>query len=62
MQIISLIDIPSIKSILIYGKTLQKLSEDTNPDEEFDHCGLTGPGTSDEEEVHEIIRYSYDRT
>lgn len=62
MQIVSLIDVPSIKSILVYGKTLQKVSEDTNPDDEFDHCGFTGPGSSDEDFVYELIRYSYNRS
>ena len=62
MQIISILDVPALKSILVYGKTLHKISEDADPDEEFDHCGFTGPGTSNEEEVHELIRYSYDRT
>ena len=61
MQIISLVDILALKSILVYGKTLQKISEEVDPDE-FDHCGFTGPGTSNEEEIHELIRYSYDRT
>jgi hypothetical protein len=58
MFVVNLIDIPLLKSIFIYGRTLEVTKES---DDAFDESGFMGHGFSNEEPVYSLLRYSYEK-